>query len=377
MKTFTIERERLVQRFLALAGIDGMSGNERKAANAVQATLNQLSIHYDEDNAGDSFEGNTGNIIAHLPGTGNRDDPLLLMAHMDTVESTADLKPVIQDGLIRSDGTTILGADDRAGIAIILEVLTTLLEKKLEHRPLEIVFSVGEEQGMLGSLQLDFSRLTAKEGLILDCSRPPGKYVAVTPTAVDVQVTFTGRASHSGVAIENGINAISMALEVLSDFPVGQVDKETTANIGTITGGSGVNIVPESVLATGEIRSFNRRTIDRMCKGLKEAGEDTAVKYGGSVNVRCLEAFQGFRLSDDLPIIRALITAYKTRGLTPEGLVYYGGSDANVVNRHGIQAVNIGVGVRNPHSHNEEIAIDDLVTTAALLLQVTGARNEN
>ncbi|MBN2415562.1 M20/M25/M40 family metallo-hydrolase [bacterium] len=370
-----IDRDRLVERFLTLAQTDGITGDERRVADTIQAGLQTLGVPYEEDDAGASFDGNTGNIIARIPGTRSAGAPLLLMAHMDTVEPTAGLAPVITDGVIRSDGTTILGADDRAGISIIMEVLATLAENRLRHRPLEIVFSVGEEQGMLGSLQLDFSRLAAREGYILDCSRPPGKYVAVTPTAVDLGLTFTGRASHSGVAIENGINALSMALEVLRDFPVGQVDDETTANIGTIKGGTQVNVVPESVSATGEIRSFNTRVIERMCSDLKAAAETTARRFGGSAEVRCLEAFKGFSLTGDLPVIQTLVSVYEAMGISHEGLVYYGGSDANVVNRHGIQAVNIGVGVRNPHSHNEEIAIDDLVTTAELLLHLTGGTN--
>jgi len=375
MQQNNIDKDALVKRFFNLARIDGVSRDERAIADFVLDFLNNINISAREDDTADKINGNTGNIIAKVPGTSKDQNSLLLMSHMDTVDHTDALEPVIDKGIIKSGGETILGADDRAGIAIILHVLEYLQQNNVNHRPLEIVFSVGEEKGMLGSSHLDFSQLTSQEGYILDCSRPPGQYVARTPSSFDVKFTFSGKASHAGVAIENGINAISMALEVLQKFQVGRIDSETTANIGTINGGTAVNVVPEKVTATGEIRSFKPKTIETMCQKIKKYGKTISDKYNGNVEVECIPIFEGFDLSEDIPVVTRLISAYKKFSLKPEGLTYYGGSDANVVNKHNINTVNIGVGVKNPHAHNEEIAVKDLVTTAEIVLDLVGEKN--
>jgi tripeptide aminopeptidase len=292
------------------------------------------------------------------------------MAHLDTVSSTRSINPVLKSGLITSDGTTILGADDRAGVAVILHVLETLAALNGRHRSVQVVFSVAEELGMFGSSRLNSGLLKAREGYILDCSRPVGCYVARTPTAVDIQFEFTGKASHSGVAIENGINAISMALEVLADFPVGRVDPDTTANIGTIQGGTAVNVVPEKVTAKGEIRSFNPDRIEALKERLQKKSKVVAEKYRGKAKIDFTVGFKGFHLKPDLPVIKRLESVCQRLDISTDPLVYYGGSDANVMNGMGIQAVNLGIGVKNPHSKNEQIAMKDLVSITEVVTQL-------
>ncbi|MFO7889958.1 MAG: M20/M25/M40 family metallo-hydrolase [bacterium] len=373
MEQSRINKDALVKQFFNLACIDGISRDERAVADFILDHLNSMNISAKEDDTADKIGGNTGNIIVRFPGkSSNNQNPLLLMAHMDTVDHTSELKPVIEQGIIKSGGETILGADDRAGVAIILHVLEYLHKNNIDHRPLEVVFSVGEEKGMLGSSHLNFSQLKSQKGYILDCSRPPGQYVACTPSSFDVNFKFLGKASHAGVAIEDGINAVSMALEVLQTFPIGRIDAETTANIGTINGGTAVNVVPEKVSATGEIRSFKPETINSICSKLEKQGQTIADKYGGKVDIQCIPIFEGFNLSEDIPVVTRLISAYKKLSLKPEGLTYYGGSDANIVNKHNINTVNIGVGIKNPHSHNEEIAVKDLVTSAEIVLDLVG-----
>ncbi len=373
MQKNNIDMDALVKRFFNLTRIDGVSRDERAVADFILEFLNSINISAREDDTADKIKGNTGNIIAHVSGTSEDKDSVLLMAHMDTVDHTEKLEPVIDKGIIKSGGETILGADDRAGVAIILHILEYLQQNDISHRPLEVVFSVGEEKGMLGSSHLDFSQLSSREGYILDCSRPPGQYVARTPSSFDVNFEFLGKASHAGVAIENGINAISMALEVLQTFPSGRIDTDTTANIGTINGGTAVNVVPEKVRATGEIRSFKPETINSMCSILKKQGQSIADKYGGKIDIQCIPIFEGFHLSEDITVVKRLISAYKKLSFKPEGLTYYGGSDANIVNKHNINTVNIGIGIKNPHSHNEEIAVQDLVTSAEIILDLVGA----
>ncbi len=364
----TIDRDKIINDFLELVQIDAVSKQERAIADYIIKKCNSWSLAAFEDDAAKKIGGNCGNIIIHVPPADGKqsNNPLLLMAHLDTVKSTRDLKPVVENGMIRSSGDTILGADDRAGVAVILYLVEQFVTNKTKHRGLEIIFSVGEEMGMLGANQLDFSKLAAREGYILDCSREPGCYVAKTPTAVDIQIDIIGRAAHSAVNPEKGINAISMAADVLKNFDVGRIDENTVANIGTINGGSAINIVPDNIRLTGEIRSFNSKTITTLQQQLNEECEKVTKKYGGEINVSFTTGFEGFELDLDQPAVKRLELTMQQMDLKPEPLVYYGGSDANVVNKNGITAVNLGVGVNNPHSNDENIAVSNLVSIAHL-----------
>ena len=362
-----IDPHKLVKLFLELAQIDAVSRQERPVADYIIHYLSQLNMPVEEDDTGPKIQGNCGNLITRRFPDQSGSSPVLLMAHLDTVSSTAQLKPVIEQGIIHSDGTTILGGDNRAGVALILYILTELATRNLSHRNLEIVFSVAEEVGMYGASHLDFSRIHSREGYVLDCSHKPGGYVAVTPTAIDFKVDFIGRAAHSGVNPDNGINALSMAIEVLANFPVGQLDSQTVSNIGIINGGTAINIVPERVSIVGEIRSFNQEKINSLRHQFEADFTGATQKYGGRIESNFATGFQGFKLNHQTAVKR-LEAAFIQLGLTPTPLTYFGGSDANVLNSRGITAVNLGIGVKNPHSYQEQIAIQDLVDVAQLLL---------
>lgn len=364
---YPIDETELVSLFLRLAEINGPSLAESPIVNELIQCLSSERVHCRVDDAAETVGGDTGNLIVTMDGTG---EPLLLMAHLDTVAPTAELRPIVKEGMIYSSGDTILGADDRAGVAAICTLIAELERTGQPHRPLEVVFSVGEELGMLGAMALDYSTLSARAGYILDASRPVGSYVARTPSAVDINMTFTGRAAHSGVAVEQGINALSIALETLKAFPVGRLDEETTANIGVIEGGSAINVVPETVTANGEIRSFSDTTIDRHCATLKATAQARAEAAGGTVQIDCFKAFQGFQLRDDLPVVCDLQRACARLDLPFDAVTHYGGSDANVVNAKGIHALNLGVGVNQPHAKTESIAVADLVNITKLLFEL-------
>ncbi|RQW02746.1 M20/M25/M40 family metallo-hydrolase, partial [candidate division KSB1 bacterium] len=290
--------------------------------------------------------------------------------HTDTVRSTAKVKPIVENGVIRSDGTTILGADNRSAVALILYLVTEIIEKKLQHRSLEIVFTVAEELGMLGALALDFSQLNAKEGYIFDCSARPGSYVAVSPTAYDFRVECQGRPAHSAVAPEKGINAISMAMEIMNQFPVGRINKDTVANIGTVHGGSADNVVPDQVNFTGEFRSFSPSEIERIKTNLETSCRSVSKKYGGKCQVSFKPGFEGYKFEPEMPVIDRLHRAMEQLHLVPDPMVYPGGSDVNVLNANGIKAVNVGIGASNPHSNEEQIALADMVKGAELLFRL-------
>lgn len=359
-----INQKILIDKFLELVRINGPSLHESKVVSYILKTFSGKNLDIAVDDAGKKIHGDTGNLLLRVPGKG---DPLLLMAHLDTVEPTINLNPVHESGTIRSDGSTILGADDRSGVAVLLAVVDMLLESEKNHRPLEIVFTVGEELGMLGANEFNFKQLKAKEGYVLDASRPVGTFVSSTPTAVDIDMSFHGRAAHAGVSPENGINALSIAIEVFKVFPTGRIDAQTTANIGLINGGSGVNVVPEKVAATGEIRSFSDKRIEDFCKALVQTAEQISDNTGGKAKILFNSAFQGYQLDQSLQVVQNFRKACEGNKIPFEAVVHYGGSDANVVNENGIKAVNLGVGVVNPHSKSENISVESLINLAKVV----------
>lgn len=368
-----VDEGKLLDLFLQLIRIDSVSLHERAMADFLIDKFKGWNIEAVEDDAAAKIDGNTGNLMIRLDSHSKHSSPLVLLAHTDTVRSTAKVKPIVENGVIRSDGTTILGADNRSAVALILYLVTELIEKKLHHRSLEIVFTVAEELGMLGALALDFSQLEVKEGYIFDCSAKPGSYVAVSPTAYDFRVDCQGRPAHSAVAPEKGINAISMALEIMSQFPVGRINKDTVANIGTLHGGSADNVVPDQVTFTGEFRSFSPSEIERIKTDLETSCRSVSQKYGGKCQVSFKLAFEGYEFEPDMPVIDRLHRAMEQLHLVPDPMVYSGGSDVNVLNANGIKAVNVGIGASNPHSNEEQIALADMVKGVELLFRLVEA----
>ncbi len=353
--------------FLELIRIDAVSLQERPVADYIKQRLAARGIAVHEDDAAQKLNGTCGNLIVRLPGTGSTAEPLLLLAHMDTVHPTAGVKPVLKEETLWSDGTTILGVDNRAGVTLLLALIEELYQSKLCHRSLEIVFSVGEELGMLGAMALDFSQLKAREGFVFDCTARPGGYVASTPTAYDFRIAITGKAAHSAVAPESGINALSMAAHIMSGFPVGRINPHSVANFGTIHGGTADNVVPDQVALTGEFRSFLPEEITVLRERLTALCREAETRWGGRCEPSFLFSFQGFQFSPDMPLVLRLHRACAQVGVTPQPLVYYGGSDANVFNQHGIQIINTGIGAQNPHSRDEHIRPADLMTGFELL----------
>lgn len=365
-----IDEQKLLDLFLQLIRIDSVSLQERAMADFLINKFNSWNVKISEDDAAAKIGGNSGNLIIRLNSNSNHSSPLVLLAHTDTVRSTAQVSPILENGVIRSDGSTILGADNRSAVTLILYVITEIIEKKLKYRSLEIVFTVAEELGMLGALALDFSQLVAKEGYIFDCSAKPGSYVGVSPTAYDFRVECQGRPAHSAVAPEKGINAISMAMEIMNQFPVGRINKQTVANIGTIHGGTADNVVPDQVSITGEFRSFSSSEIDRIKTNLENSCCSVSQKYGGKCEVSFRLAFEGYKFEPHIPVIKRLHQAMQQLNLVADAMVYSGGSDVNVLNANGIKAVNVGIGASNPHSNEEQIALADMVKGAELLLRL-------
>ena len=359
-----VNGERLVETFLGLLRIDSPSGGEQELAECVKAHLRALGAEVDSDGM--------GNVIARLPGRG---EPLLLNAHLDSVQPCLGIRPVVDGDIIRSDGRTVLGADDRAGVAVILEALRTIVERGLTSPPLEIVFTVMEEAGLRGAKELDYGRIRAREGLSLDSSGPVGTLVVAAPYIATIAAAVHGKAAHAGLCPERGVSAILVAAEAIARMPLGRIDEETTANIGTIKGGKARNIVPDRTELVGEARSLNEAKLEWQIQRMVEALQRAATERGAKVEVRVERTLSGFSLAEDEGIVQKVVRALNRLGIRPKLASSMGGSDANVFYEHGIKVVNLSVGFEDVHSTREWIPIEELIKCSEVLVGVLAEGN--
>ncbi len=364
-----VDRSRIVNSFLELGLIDGVHGKELDVARHLMNRLQDLGLTARMDDAGPTFGGNAGNVHARLDGT-IAAPTILLCAHMDTVESTGGLKHVRENGTIKTDGKTILGGDDRAGVAVVLEVLRILKERALPHGPIEILFTVCEEAGMHGAKFVKRSDVQAEYGFIFDSQASPGHFIIEAPGAVSFKAIVHGRAAHAAVSPEKGIHAIAIASKAICGLKLGRWDETGMMNIGTIHGGTSINVVPDTVEVTGETRNADAQKLQAQVDCVRSAFESAAAEAGGSVEISFTKKYGGYRFTGDNPMIAAASHAISSVGLTPAGLCYAGGSDANVLNASGIPMLNLGVGFKNAHSHQEFITEADLAITADIGLGI-------
>jgi tripeptide aminopeptidase len=364
----TVSR-RLVDTFLDLVRIDGVSGKERDVASYLERRLSALGLEWHMDRAGETFGGDCGNLVARLAGTVDA-PPVLLGAHMDTVGPTRDLTVVEADGRISSDGTTILGADDRAGIAIILGVVSALVEEGGPHGPIEVVFTVSEESGMHGAKALEIGALAARMGFLFDSSALPGQFVVEAPGAIAFRVVVHGVAAHAAVAPEKGVHAIQVASRAIASLPLGRLDDTGMLNVGSVHGGGAINVVPDTVEITGETRSPDPTALERQIGLVRDAFERCAAEAGGSVEIALTHKYGGFHLGSDDPVVRAAASGIAAVGFEPRLLGYPGGSDANVLNERGLPSVNLGIGTRDAHSPHESIPVQSLLDGVRIGLSI-------
>lgn len=365
-----INEKRLVAEFMELVRIDSLSKKERAMADAVKDKLSALGLEVLEDGSAEGIGGEAGNIIARLPGSIPGADPLLFNAHLDRVVPGEAVKPVLQDGVIRSDGTTVLGADDGAGVAAILEALRVLLERDLPHPEIEVVFTVAEEIGLLGAKALDFSQLRARSGYVLDSGGPVGSFVIQGPTQFSFKAIFRGRAAHAGANPEEGVSAIQAAALAIAGMRLGRIDHETTANIGIISGGRATNIIPDEAVIKGEARSLKESKLQEQVDHMRSQAEEAAARLGAEVEVVLERAYPAFNASPDSPVVKRAVTAAQRLGLEPKLSSTGGGSDANILGGAGFEIVNLAIGLEKVHTTDEYIRVDQLVQAARLVLEL-------
>ena len=359
-----INAERVKRTFLELAAISSPSRHERGVADYVIAKLASLGLEVDEDDAGARIGGDAGNVTALLKGNTNGGVPIFLSAHMDTVEPTDDIKIIIDGDTIRTDGSTILGADDKAGIAAILECVEDVLERRAPHGDVTVVFSVCEEQGLRGARELDHSKIRAKMGYVFDTERPVAGLTLSAPTHDSLAVEVHGKAAHAGIAPEKGVSAIVAASNAISKMRLGRIDAETTANVGRIEGGKARNIVPDHVTIGAEARSRNNHKLDEQVAHMKRLFEEEAAKIGATATVTVSRQYTTYRWTPDDEVVKLAMAASRRVGIEPVFAEGGGGSDANIYNAAGMPALVIGTGYSGPHATSEELSVSGLVKTA-------------
>jgi tripeptide aminopeptidase len=362
-----IQSARLKSFFLELVQIDSLSRHEGRIAARLTQELEQLGAEVFVDDAARAVGGEVGNLIAHVPGTADA-PPLLLCAHMDTVSPGEGVTPVVEDDVIRSDGTTVLGGDDKSGVAIVCECVRVCREHGLRHPPIDVVFTICEEVGLLGARHLDLSRLRARRGLVFD-SDAVGFVFTRAPGAAHLEVVVHGRAAHAGMAPERGVSAIRVAAEAIAAMRLGRLDAETTANLGRIEGGRATNIVPDEVRIRGEARSHDSERLAAQIAHMRACFEEAAARHPGArVDVQVETAYESMSVADDAPIMRLVAAAAARVGRTITSAGMGGGCDANILNRRGLEVVNLGTGMRDIHTTSEWLRVSDMVAAAEVTL---------
>lgn len=364
--------------FLSLVQIDSISKKEGAVALSLQKDLEAIGAKVIYDDAGEAVGGEVGNMIARIPASDPRRQPILLSAHMDTVVPGEGIKPICEGDIIRSDGTTILGGDDKSGIAIIIEVLRTLTAQEMPHGEIEVVLTICEEYGLVGVKHLDISQLHSKFGIVLDCDNADFLFTQ-SPASDRHEFTVHGIEAHAGVCPEEGISAIQIAAEAISRMSLGRIDSETTANIGLIEGGAAVNIVPKTVRVRAESRSHSieklKRQTDHMRACFQEALEKFSIDVSGKrvtgrIEEKIWRDYNPINLPENSPIVEAVLQAAERCGYKVQTNATGGGCDANILNERGIAVPNLGTGMHQIHTVREWVSLSEMAQTANVVFEV-------
>jgi tripeptide aminopeptidase len=345
--------------FLELAAIPSPPGEERAVADAVLRYLREVGLEPDEDDCGPSIGSTMGNVYARLEPT-TEGTPLFFCAHLDTVPPSGPMQPVVDDGVVRNAGGTILGADNKSAVVAMLEGVRRVLAENRPHAGIELLFTPKEEVGLIGAYAFDHERLHAKLGYVYDQAASIGEIILGAPWSQSMEVRFHGRAAHAGMFPEEGRSAIQAAAKAISDLRLGRVDEETTANVGVISGGTGGNIVPEWCTFLAEARSQDERKLNDLVQEMLDAFSFAATATDCEVETSLRKSYRGYRFRQDDEVVQLAAGALERCGFAPSYALSGGGADANVFNERGLQCLNLANGMTDIHTPDERIAVADL-----------------
>ena len=368
--------ERLFETFVRLCEIRSPTGEERAIADTLAAELRALGYEVSEDGAAGPAEAGAGNLLARLPG--NDDEWAMFCAHLDTVPHEGRVEVVEDGGVFRSRGDTILGADNKAAVAVFLE-----LAARHADRPgavgIELLLTVAEEQGLRGAKAFDASQLRSRVGFVLDHAGPVGEVIETTPTQQNIIADFIGVEAHAGLRPEDGSSAIAAAAAAIARMELGRLDESTTANVGLIRGGTSGNVVPGHCGIHAEARSLDAARAAEVAGRIADACAWGASEHDCDVDVRIEELFRGYRLPGDSAALGLAESGLRAAGVEPRRVAIGGGSDANALRLDGFDCVLLANGTDMVHTAEEMVAKRDLESMLevceAILAGVGGAAN--
>jgi len=368
-----VEQQRLLDEFFELVTTDSETKNERAMCDLLIRKFQELGLEVFEDDTAARTGHGAGNLFATWKATEGMEQvaPFLFTGHMDTVAPGNGIKPRLDDdGYIRSDGTTILGSDDKAGLAAMLEAIRVVNEKRIPHGRIQFVITAGEESGLVGARAMDAKHLDAKYGFALDSDGKIGMICTAGPTQTKMQITVIGKSAHAGVNPEDGISAITVAAKAISRMPLGRIDKETTANIGRFEGGGATNVVTERVTITAEARSLVQEKMEKQVEKMRAAFQSATEEYGASFEFEHALLYPAYRIEESEPVVRVAAAAFESLGIEWSTFESGGGSDANMFNGMGVPTVNLAIGYEHIHTPKEQIRLQDLVDTARFVVAI-------
>lgn len=371
-----IKQDRLTDYTMDLITIDSPSKQEKEVAMKLKYDMEQIGAQCSFDSADEKVGGNVGNLTVKVKGNTDA-PPFFFSSHMDTVSPGIGIKPHIKEGIMRSDGTTILGSDDKSGVAIIVEVIKSLKENNIPHGDIEVAFTICEEIGLLGAKYYDINNISAKHGIVLDSSTPD-RLVLRCPSAEELNFTVHGIEAHAGLCPQDGISAIKVASDAISIMTFGRIDHETTSNIGIIKGGIATNIVTGKVEVVGEVRSHDEQKLKAHVYHMTECFTNSAKKHKIVLNGKQLEAkidvrtersYDRMDVGDDSFITKLVLKAVQNLGHKVKLHTTGGGCDANYFNKFGLSCANLGTGMYELHTVNEYLILEEQQRCAKIMLE--------
>jgi len=358
--------------FLELAAVESPSGEERAVADLVTRYLVDCGLSAEEDDAGKKIGATAGNVYAQVEPT-TAGEPLFFCAHLDTVPPTDAVEPFVDDGVVRNARPTILGSDNKAAVAAMLEATRRLLAENRRHPGVELVFTPKEEVGLLGAYAFDHRRLRARTGYVYDQAAPIGEVVLGAPSAQQLEFVFHGRASHAGMYPEEGRSAIAAAARAVAEMQLGRVDADSTANIGQITGGTAPNIVPEWCTLLGEARSHDERKLAALVQAMQDAVTFAAGIAECEVETHARRSYRAYRFRRDDRVVKLAVQALGRCGFETSYALSGGAADANVFNERGLACANLANGMAQIHTPDEHIRVADLEAMVEVTLALVDA----
>ena len=353
-----INQDRLVKHFIDLVKIDSESRNEKEISETLAEQLGHMGFEVKKQPVPAEIS-NGFNIYAKM--VGELEGIILLSSHMDTVTPGNGIEPVIENGVISTKGDTVLGGDDKSGIAAIMEAVRTIKEEGKQHKTIELAFTVYEEGGLHGSKHFDMNDVESKEAIVLDSGGDIGTIITVAPGQQNLKVNITGRPAHAGLAPEEGINALTVAADAIMNMKLSRIDEETTANIGVVKGGQATNIVMPELFIEAECRSTDEAKLAAQTAHMISTFEAAAEKHGAKIDIVSTRAYDAFKIDENHPLVGSVKAAFEANGVKPQTMPTGGGSDANIFSGKGITTLNLSTGMAKVHTTDEFITIEDLV----------------